>query len=206
MVSIPPLDSDRLWPGPISLAHPFWMTDCLMAPPAHRDQVTLRDTQLVQVEPAERQLRKQLDVFDVMNHRRSSGLPADLTIPVIGPQHLGRELAPLARDIKRMNVAGGNQADQPIKKHLCHSNKKRAQTETAFRGIGSGSVAQTLGDIHDGLLAADPAVNREILHPCFWEQLQHLALPASRTQEPSFSCFNFTTSLHFWQSFFRPFL
>lgn len=78
---------------------------------------------------------------------------------------------------------------------LCHraitsgQNKKPAPTRPAICGsCGTGTLAQALVNIHDGLLATDLAEYHVICGSCRWQEFLYTALSTYRTNEPSILC------------------
>ena len=96
----------------------------LVTPPADGYQVPLPDTMIVGVEPAESKLREILDVLDMMHKLRSIWPAADLAVPVIVPEDCRGQFPPFPADVERMNISGGDQAQEPIEKTLSHKQQK----------------------------------------------------------------------------------
>ena len=78
---------------------------------------------------------------------------------------------------------------------LCHraitsgQNKKPAPTRPAICGsCGTGTLAQALVNIHDGLLATDLAEYHVICGSCRWQEFLYTALSTYRANEPSILC------------------
>lgn len=149
-----------------------------------------------------------LDVLDMMHKLRSIWPAADLAVPVVIPKDCCGQLPPFTTDVERVNISGGDQAQEPIKKTLSHRQQKNACTKHRIVAIhGTGTKAQALRrDINHRLSRAAAAKNDQVLGAGIGEELQHIPLAAGRTFKPSRVCLNFTTLSRFLQSFFRPFL
>ena len=149
-----------------------------------------------------------LDVLDMMHKFRSVRPAADLAVPVIIPKDCCGQLPPFPADVEWVNISGGDQAQEPIKKTLSHRQQKNACTKHRIVAIqGTGTKAQALRrDINHRLRRAAAAKNDQVLGAGIGEKLQHISLAAGRAFKPSRVCLNFTTLSRFLQSFFRPFL
>ena len=80
----------------------------------------------VGVVPTECQPRKVLDMLYMMHQICGIGFAADLTVPMIFQENCGGKFTPFPADIKRMNVAGSDQTQQPLEETISHKqNKKR---------------------------------------------------------------------------------
>ena len=124
-MSVPALGGDKaIWPAPL-LVHPLRMADRLMAAPTDGYQVPLPDTVLVGVVTAESELRVFLDVFDMMHQLRSVRPAADLAVPMIVLEDGCGQLPPFPADVERVNISGGEQGQEPIKKTLSHGQQKK---------------------------------------------------------------------------------
>lgn len=70
-------------------------------------------------------MRKPLDMLDVMNHDGCVGSATDLAVPVVVRQDGLGKLSPLRADVKRVNIAGRNQAEQPCQEAVSHRQKNK---------------------------------------------------------------------------------
>ena len=147
-------------------------------------------------------------MLNMMHKLRSIWPATDLAVPVIVSKDCCGQFPPFPADIERMNISGGDQGQEPIKKMLSHGQQKNACTKHRIVAIhGTGTKAQALRrDINNRLRRAAAAKNDQVHGTGIGEELQHIPLAAGRTFKPSRVCLNFTTLSRFLQSFFRPFL
>ena len=102
------------------------MTHSLVAAPADGYQIPLPRPVTVGVIAAESESRKLFNMANMMHKRGSIDFSANLAIPMIFQENCGGKFTPFPADIKRVNVAGSDQAQKPLKKTLSHrQNKKR---------------------------------------------------------------------------------
>ena len=143
-----------------------------------------------------------------MYQLRSVRSAADLAVPMVVPEDGGGQFPPFLADVKRVDISGCDQTQEPIKKTLGHGQQKNACTKHRIVAIqGTGTKAQALRrDINHRLRRAAAAKNDQVLDAGIGKELQHIPLTAGRAFKPSRVCLNFTTLSRFLQSFFRPFL
>ena len=108
-MSVPSLGGDEALRPALPLPHPLRMAYRLVAPPADRYQVPLPNTVLVGVVPAESELRKALNVANMMHKLGGIDLSANLAVPMVFQENFGGKLTPLPADIKRVDVTGSDQ-------------------------------------------------------------------------------------------------
>lgn len=138
-------------------------------------------------------------MLDMMHKLRSIWPAADLAVPVIVPEDCCRQFPPFPADVERVNISGGDQGQEPIKKTSSHGRQKNACTRHRIVAIqGTGTKAQALRrDINHRLRRAAAAKNDQVFGTGIGEELKHIPLAAGRTFKPSRVCLNFTTLSRF---------
>lgn len=91
-----------------------------MAAAADRYQVPLLASMIVSVVPTERKLRESLNMPDMVHELRRVSSATDLAVSVIVPEDRGGQFSPFPADVERVDIASGNQAQEPIEKSLSH--------------------------------------------------------------------------------------